>query len=242
MPRCPACYRRVPSKRSCPQHPEHGIVHRPVLKAQALTLSGYAIGQCLGGGGFSVVWAAVRTRDGNPVAIKVGQATTSKARRRFVHEAQTLALLGSPHVPALYDHGVLDDGRPFLVMELAAGQTLAEWLGHRSGPVGGRTPGYGRRCHTGQPASRSRRGFDTRRFEARQYRDLHRACDSDQITGLWNHAYDPDAAEDSGSAVAQLSMRSAARQARSRRDPRGDRWLGRIYGSGAIIGTATTGR
>lgn len=106
--------------------------------AKPPVLPGYEVGERLGGGGFATVFAARRGLDGSPVAIKVGRATTSKSVKRFAREAQALARVGVPYVPDLLERGVLADGRPYLVMELISGQTMAKWLGLREQPLGTR--------------------------------------------------------------------------------------------------------
>jgi serine/threonine protein kinase len=82
-----------------------------------------------------------RARDpklGREVAVKV--LATEVARdperlARFQREATLLAALNHPHVAAIY--GLEDDDRtPFLVLELVAGEDLAERLKRGPIPVG----------------------------------------------------------------------------------------------------------
>src|SRR5688500_15335070 len=47
---------------------------------------------------------------------------------RFSREAEALAELHDPGIVRYIQHGVLEDGRPFLVMEWVEGPTLAEQL------------------------------------------------------------------------------------------------------------------
>ena len=101
-------------------------------------LAGYRVERWLGGGGFASVWSAVARGDGQRVALKVSQVATSRAVQRFAREARALERVGPPHVPRLFDRGALDDGRPYLSMELLSGKTMARWLGDRSDPVGAR--------------------------------------------------------------------------------------------------------
>ena len=60
----------------------------------------------------------------------MGDAT---AKARFAREARALARVNDPHVVTVYDI-VVDDGRPFLVMELVDGTTLSELI-HREGRI-----------------------------------------------------------------------------------------------------------
>ena len=53
--------------------------------------------------------------------------STPRARRprsRFVTEARAAATIQSKHAIQIYDHGVTDDGRPYMVMELLTGEPL----------------------------------------------------------------------------------------------------------------------
>jgi serine/threonine protein kinase len=73
------------------------------------------------------VYQASDTRLGRSVAIKVlpdAFATDADRVARFEREARVLASLNHPHIAAIY--GIEQSGgRTFLVMELAAGETLA---------------------------------------------------------------------------------------------------------------------
>ena len=76
------------------------------------------------------VWLAQHLTLRSPVAIKLidaGIATNHEALSRFLREAQAAASLRSPHVVQILDHGV-DEGVPFIVMELLDGESLASRL------------------------------------------------------------------------------------------------------------------
>ncbi|MFN8060405.1 MAG: protein kinase [Vicinamibacterales bacterium] len=95
----------------------------------------YEITAPLGKGGMGEVYRARDTRLGRDVALKILPDTLvddDERRRRFAREARTVATLSHPHICTLYDVGD-QDGRPFLVMELVAGETLAARLAR--GPV-----------------------------------------------------------------------------------------------------------
>jgi hypothetical protein len=71
------------------------------------------------------------------VAVKVDNRVllSERDRRRFVREVTAAGRLsGHPHVIDVYDAGTLADGRPYLVMELCPGGSLADAL-HRDGPM-----------------------------------------------------------------------------------------------------------
>src|SRR6187399_299070 len=77
------------------------------------------------------VWAGVHTTLGTRVAVKFIDAEhvdSVEARHRFENEARAAASLKSKHVVEVYDHGVMEDGRPFIVMEYLAGEPLDQRL------------------------------------------------------------------------------------------------------------------
>ncbi len=85
------------------------------------------LGRELGRGGSAVVYAA-RLR-GHDVALKILHpelALSEADRTRFLREAESLAAVDHDGVIRIVEVGILDDGRPFLAMELVAGETLAE--------------------------------------------------------------------------------------------------------------------
>jgi serine/threonine-protein kinase len=93
-------------------------------------LGPYEILAPLGAGGMGEVYRARDTRLRREIAIKVLPDTfASDAQRlgRFEREAQLLASLSHPNIAAI--HGFEEaDGTHFLVLELVAGETLAERL------------------------------------------------------------------------------------------------------------------
>ncbi|WP_157181203.1 protein kinase domain-containing protein [Actinopolymorpha alba] len=95
----------------------------------------YRVDQLLNSGGMGEVWRGYDHTLGRPVALKLLHAGVSDAndRERFVREARAAAQLSHPHVVAVYDVGEWS-GRPYLVMELLDGRTLAAELAER-GPL-----------------------------------------------------------------------------------------------------------
>jgi len=65
--------------------------------------------------------------------MRASAATRRPLRSRFQREIRLAAAIDSPHVVAIVDTGMLDDGRPFYVMEYLDGETLADRL--ERGPV-----------------------------------------------------------------------------------------------------------
>ena len=95
------------------------------------SLPGYGIGPVLGRGGFATVYRARQASLGRDVAIKVLDASLTSVgdQRRFDRERETLGRLsGHPHIVDVHDAGLTGEGRPFLVMRLYLGGTLAQRL------------------------------------------------------------------------------------------------------------------
>jgi len=99
------------------------------------SLAHYEVTSPLGKGGMGEVFRARDTKLGREVAIKIlPEEFTKDAERlaRFDREAKLLASLNHPNIAAI--HGFEEvDGRKFLVMELAQGETLADRI--RRGPL-----------------------------------------------------------------------------------------------------------
>jgi serine/threonine-protein kinase len=73
------------------------------------------------------VWKARHLQLDTVLAVKfinLDQRATSGGRARFEREAKAAALLHGPNVVEVYDYGV-DDGLPYLVMELLQGEDLS---------------------------------------------------------------------------------------------------------------------
>jgi serine/threonine protein kinase len=86
----------------------------------------------LGQGGMGVVYRGTDTTLGRAVAVKLIQkdADDEQGVLRFLNEAKNLALVKSAHVVTLYDVARMDDGSPYLVMELLEGETVSDILEH----------------------------------------------------------------------------------------------------------------
>lgn len=85
--------------------------------------SRYIVAQRIGQGGGGAVYAAVDTRFGMPVAVKVLVSEAPEARERFQREARLGNRLGqaSAGLVRCHDQGELAGGRLFLVMDLVDG-------------------------------------------------------------------------------------------------------------------------
>jgi serine/threonine protein kinase len=94
----------------------------------------YRVERLLGQGGMGSVWAGRHVTLGQLVAIKfvhpklVGSA---EARRRFDNEAKAAARIKSRHAVSVYDHGVSENGQPYIVMEYLEGEALERVIKQR---------------------------------------------------------------------------------------------------------------
>ncbi|HEY2735846.1 MAG TPA: serine/threonine-protein kinase, partial [Polyangiales bacterium] len=92
------------------------------------TLDGrYRIEKPLGEGGMGIVYKAVHTTLGKPLAIKVLRPEVSKNEeivQRFRQEAQSASQIGNPHIIDISDFGTLADGSTYFVMEFLTGKSL----------------------------------------------------------------------------------------------------------------------
>ena len=105
--------------------------------APGTRLGPYAIVASLGAGGMGEVYRARDERLEREVAVKVlprGLRDSPELGARFQREARTLSQLNHPHICTLHDVGH-DDGIDYLVMELIAGETLAQRLARGALPV-----------------------------------------------------------------------------------------------------------
>lgn len=100
-------------------------------------IKGYADLTRVGRGGFSVVYRARQVALERPVAIKVMLADLDEEDqvRRFTNECRVLGKLGlHRHVVDVFDAGVTDEGRPFIVMKFYGRGALSDRL-KSSGPL-----------------------------------------------------------------------------------------------------------
>lgn len=97
----------------------------------------YRLVRKLGQGGMGVVWVAHSLVLGVDVALKLIRASRAGAGvgTRMAREAHAAARLAHPALVRVFDFGWTNRGDPFLVMELAQGETLSTLL-EREGRVG----------------------------------------------------------------------------------------------------------
>ncbi|MBY0552413.1 MAG: protein kinase [Candidatus Obscuribacterales bacterium] len=131
--KCPACgelYDKGVSKCSI-----DGSLLCPISVTDALlgqTVDGkYTLLSVVGTGGYSTVYSATQESLQRTVAVKVlNHALSSQVDKvqRFDHEARIISRLSHHNLAAVIDYGLLDDGRPFIVMEYVDGRALSVHL------------------------------------------------------------------------------------------------------------------
>ena len=100
------------------------------LLPEGSRFGGYLVGPCIGHGGMARIYRAEHEALQRQVALKVltaGFARDREGRERFVREARISAALKHPNVVNIFDVGV-EDGIPYLVMELLEGEDLESVL------------------------------------------------------------------------------------------------------------------
>ena len=142
MIRCPTL-RPTPARRRARLRDARGAAARPPSSPTTRRRSScrrpnlpvFRVRRTLGQGGFGAVFLAERISDGQPVAIKVARADNAAAGESLMREAEALSAVGVPHVPAVYERGVLDDGSVYVVMEFVQAPLLADRLTALAGPM-----------------------------------------------------------------------------------------------------------
>ena len=101
-------------------------------------LSGmYRVGGCIGVGGTGIVFEARRERDGAMLVVKTLRpkfAHNPDLVTRLKREAEVAQTVFHPGIVPVLDHGLLQDGSPFLVLKRLYGESLSR-LQRRLGPL-----------------------------------------------------------------------------------------------------------
>jgi CheY-like chemotaxis protein len=90
----------------------------------------YRLQQEIGRGGMGSIWEARDQQFERRVAIKIitpEHRAAADLARALEHEARAIARLNHPHVVQVFDYG-LEDGSPYIVMELLTGEDLESRL------------------------------------------------------------------------------------------------------------------
>jgi serine/threonine-protein kinase len=106
------------------------LVRRERIAPGRVIAERYRLERVLTQGGMGSVWVATHLGLDAPVAMKfmtAGAAVAPEAVSRFRREARAAAQIRSSNVVKVLDHGV-DDGLPYLVMELLEGEDLGRRL------------------------------------------------------------------------------------------------------------------
>jgi eukaryotic-like serine/threonine-protein kinase len=97
------------------------------ILASTILVGKYRVMREIGRGGMAAVYEAVHLTLGKKVAVKVlasELAASTIVIERFFREARAAASVKSPYIVDIYDSGRLEDGRPFIAMEMLDGETL----------------------------------------------------------------------------------------------------------------------
>ena len=120
-----------------------GAVEVPEVPDPPIPVGAFDLVRLVGTGGSGLVYEGRHREQGVSVAVKVMMpqgAADDVYRRRFYAEARSVAALDHPHIVSIVDFGavgpvgaeassgLLAEGSPFLVMELAAGGALPRLL------------------------------------------------------------------------------------------------------------------
>ncbi|HEY3682602.1 MAG TPA: serine/threonine-protein kinase, partial [Streptosporangiaceae bacterium] len=114
--------------------------HMAVERDGRVIAGRYRLTRAIGRGGMGVVWAAADLRLGREVAVKellvnpgISDDQNTTLLHRALREGRIAAALDHPSVVTVYDTFLFDD-RPWIVMELLRGASLAQLVA-RSGPL-----------------------------------------------------------------------------------------------------------
>ena len=105
------------------------LTNESKIPVGALLVGKYRVTREIGRGGMAAVYEAEHMALGKKIAVKVLAAELAASTvviERFFREARAAASVRSPHIVDVYDSGRLEDGRPFIAMEMLEGESLYE--------------------------------------------------------------------------------------------------------------------
>ena len=111
-------------------------------------IGAYRVVALLGRGGMGEVYRAERA-DGqfeHQIALKLLRQDAVEHLGLFVSERRILATLEHPGIARLYDAGISDDGRPYMVMELVEGVPITDWCRQREAGLSQRLALFAQVC------------------------------------------------------------------------------------------------
>ena len=97
----------------------------------------YHVEEVLGAGAMGIVVRARHLELGSEVAVKFLRSELFDDRNvvsRFLQESQLAARIRSPHVARVIDAGTIENGSPYLIMELLEGRDMARLI-EEDGPI-----------------------------------------------------------------------------------------------------------
>jgi eukaryotic-like serine/threonine-protein kinase len=98
-------------------------------RIESVVADRYRLLECLGEGGMGTVWRARDCLLGTEVALKLHSGSNEMGSVDvFIREANAAARVRHPSSIRVLEIGVTADGTPYLVMDLARGETLAEHI------------------------------------------------------------------------------------------------------------------
>jgi eukaryotic-like serine/threonine-protein kinase len=105
------------------------VTRSPATDRRGLRAGPWRLTEKIGRGGMGTVYVAQRD-DGafdKRVAVKLLRHNDGRFKEQLERERQLLAKLDHPGIARLLDGGLMRDGQPYLVMELAEGENLDVW-------------------------------------------------------------------------------------------------------------------
>src|ERR1051325_3960383 len=134
----PACHAVAETMPGGPQTQQGG----PQTDSRPMTVGSivggrFRIDRLLGAGGMGIVVAATHLELGNRIAIKFmrDDKLEAVAVERFIREARAVVKLRTEHVCRVFDVARLDNGAPYIVMELLDGVDLGRTVAARPLPA-----------------------------------------------------------------------------------------------------------
>jgi serine/threonine-protein kinase len=111
-------------------HASRGDARAADVAAGTIIAGRYRIERAVGTGGMATIWEGTHLVLNRSIAVKfihIAGPASSKVRARFLREARVAAAVRHRNVVDIIDFGT-EDGRPFMIMELLVGSTLARRL------------------------------------------------------------------------------------------------------------------
>jgi serine/threonine-protein kinase len=136
---CPICRRRYDDKAISCELDGMRLLRRRDEQTGRVLGGRYKLLSRLGSGGMADVFQAVDLVEGSSRAIKLLRADLSHEpdmQTRFHREVRAARLVEHENVVRIFDLGVADDGKPFIVLELLDGVALSELISREAMPLG----------------------------------------------------------------------------------------------------------